>query len=76
MYAEHGTGDVAFIGSSGTSNCSGFWLRPCDPGFKTLYAALMTAYVTKLPISVTAYDDQIWSGSATTFCRVYGLYPQ
>ncbi len=75
MYSELGGGDVAFTVSSPPAGCDGLWLRPTDPGFKTLYAALMTAYVSRMPMTVTGIDDSIWSGSGSRFCRVYGLFP-
>lgn len=75
MYSEFGNGDVAFTVSSPPSGCDGLWLRPSDPGFKTLYAMVVTAYTTKQPLQVGGIDDSIWNGSGSRFCRVYGLYP-
>jgi hypothetical protein len=75
-YSEFGSGDVAFtVAGGGAVGCDGFWLRPSDPGFKTLYALLLVAYSTKQPIMVGGVDDSIWTGSASRFCRVYGIYP-
>lgn len=75
MYSEFGGGDVAFTVSTPPVGCDGLWLRPTDPGFKQLYAMVMTAYVTQQPLQVGGIDDSIWNGSASRFCRVYGLYP-
>src|SRR5689334_3253368 len=75
MYSEFGGGDVAFTVSSPPPGCDGLWLRPSDPGFKTLYAMVVTAYTTKQPLQVGGIDDSIWNGSNSRFCRVYGLYP-
>jgi hypothetical protein len=71
-FSDYGNGDVGFVVSASTPACAaGFWLRPSDPGFKTLYAQLAMAYAMKSPIRVTAYDDSIWSGSTGVYCRVY-----
>jgi hypothetical protein len=75
-YSDYGSGDVIFTATAGTASCSGFWLRPSDAGFRTLYAMLMTAYVAQTPLTISAYTDSIWNGSASTFCRVYDLAPK
>ena len=74
-YSDFGSGDVVFTASSGTSTCSGFWLRPTDAGFKTLYGMLIVAYATQAPLTISAYNDSIWSGSSSNFCRIYNLAP-
>jgi hypothetical protein len=74
-YSEYGGGDVLFTVSQPPAGCDGLWLRPTDPGFKNLYAIILSAYVSRMTIEVTGQDDSIWSGSASRFCRVFGLFP-
>lgn len=77
VFSDFGGGDVAFITSAPTTGCpGGFWLRPTDPGYKSLYAMLAMAYATKSPVQVTAYDDSIWTGSTGVYCRVYYIDAQ
>lgn len=72
VMAEYGGGDIGIKVSSPTTGCPhGFWLRPTDGGFKSMYAAAMMAYVTQSSIRVAAHDDSIWTGSTGTYCRVY-----
>lgn len=68
---EFGNGDIAFSVSASTPGCEGgFWLRPTDPGFKTTYAMLLMAMATQSTVTVAAYNDSIWAGSAASYCRV------
>lgn len=72
VFSEYGGGDVGFLVTAPTEACpAGYWLRPSDPGFKSLYAVLMLAYSTKVPVRVAARSDSIWQGSTGTYCRVY-----
>jgi hypothetical protein len=74
VFSEFGNGDVGIKVSSPTTGCAdGFWLRPSDPGFKTLYAQLSMAYATQSPISISAHDNSIWPGSTGAYCRVYSI---
>ena len=73
-YATFGSGDVIFqMSSSGLSQCSGFWLRGTDPGFKSLYAGLLMATTTQATITVYADPAQIWTGSGSPYCLVYSI---
>jgi hypothetical protein len=70
-YSEFGGGDVVFRLDTTLTGCeAGFWLRPTDPGFQRNVAMLMSAQLARRAISVHAYDDQIWSGSVSKYCRV------
>jgi len=69
VYSTFGNGDVAFYGTPAGS-CVGFWLRPTDPGFKNMYAVLLAARAADRPVQVWGYDDQVWTGSTGTYCRV------
>jgi hypothetical protein len=69
VYSTFGSGDVAFNGSA-LGSCFGFWLRPADPGFTNMYAVLLAARAAGRPVQVVAYDNEIWNGSGSVFCRV------
>jgi hypothetical protein len=70
-YSTFGNGDVAVVVTTTLPGCAdGFWLRSSDPGFKNVFAQLMSARLTQTPIRVWAYNDQIWNGSTGQFCRM------
>ena len=76
-FSDFGGGDVVIVPSSATAGCAdGFWLRPADPGFKSLYATLMMAYATRSTVTIAGYTDSVWTGSSGTFCRVYAITPE
>jgi hypothetical protein len=72
-YTDFGNGDVIFQVASPLASCQdGFWLRMTDPGAKTTYAQLLSAWHTRQPLHLHAYDDQLWTGSSTgRYCRLY-----
>lgn len=73
-YPEYGQGDVMFRVTPVVPGCEGgFWLRPSDPGFKTSVATMLLGYSTKVAVRVWGYDDQLWSGSSATTCRLYAI---
>jgi hypothetical protein len=75
-YTSYGGGDVTFRTDVTVVGCEGgFWLRPTDPGFKTSYAAVLTAFSTRLAVRVWGHDDQLWSGSSARTCRLDALGP-
>jgi hypothetical protein len=58
--------------ASPLSTCQlGFWLRMSDVGAKQTYAQLLSYQLTGTSIKVYGFDDQIWSGSAGRYCRIY-----
>jgi hypothetical protein len=70
-FGVYGGGDVIFKVTSPASGCaSGYWLRPSDDGFKSLFASVILAKATNSTIRVAAHDDSIWLGSSSTYCRV------
>lgn len=75
-YTTFGGGDVVFRITGYSGNCYGFWLRAADGGFKTAYATLMAASLSQTPVSIYAYDDEIWTGSGSAYCRVGAVMPQ
>lgn len=73
-YPQYGGGDVVITVSPSLPGCeSGFWANPSDPGFKSVYAQLLVAWITQSVIRVWAYDDQIWSGASGSTCRIEAL---
>lgn len=72
-YPNFGGGDVVFQlnTNSLSGQCTGFWLRATDPGFKTTLAALLVAEATQTPISAIVDTSQIWTGSSSPFCLIY-----
>lgn len=74
-YPNSGDGDVIFqlYTNSLSSQCTGFWLRASDPGFKGTLSALLVAKATQAPIFVTVDTSQMWSGSASPYCLVYTI---
>jgi len=73
-YSEYGNGDVVFRLSNSAPGCgAGFWLRSSDPGFKQNLAIVIGASLAEKVIGVHAYDDSLWPGSGSAFCRVYAV---
>lgn len=75
-YTDYNNGDIAFNVDTTIAGCDGFWLSPADPGFKNVYAALLMAKASGMPVVVYAYDTQLWPGSGDKYCRVRTLSPQ
>jgi hypothetical protein len=70
-YATSGNGEAVVVVSSTLPGCAdGFWLRSSDPGFKNVFAQIMSARLTQTPIRVWAYNDQLWPSSTGQFCRI------
>jgi len=65
-------GDVVINVQTPVTQCQdGFWLRMTDTGAKQVYAAVLAAFHAQTPLSVYAYDDQLWTGTTGHVCRVY-----
>jgi hypothetical protein len=75
-YADYQSGDVVFRISSTVPGCHGFWLQPTDPGFKQTYANLLMAKAAQMNVVVYAYDNQIWTGSGSAYCKVRSIAVQ
>lgn len=69
-YTQFGSGDVLFSTTTLASGCDGFWLAPSDPGFKQVLSTLEMAKAAENNLIVYADEHQIWSGSASRFCKV------
>lgn len=70
-YATSGSGDAVVVTTGSLPGCSsGFWLRASDPGFKNVFAQLMSARLTQTPIRVWVYNDELWPSSTGQFCRI------
>lgn len=71
-YSDYGGGDVIITLATSVAGCEGgFWLRPSDPGFESSLAMLMSAKLAGRAVTILGYDDQIWPGSPSKFCRLY-----
>lgn len=70
-YAQN-YGDVIFKIETQMAGCEGgFWMSKGDPGYNANLAMMISAYHAKTPVVVYGLWDQIWSGSATKFCKLY-----
>lgn len=70
-YTQFGSGDIIVHLASPAAVCTkGFWLSPNDPGFKTAYALLLSAYHAQTPIRISGEDTLIWPGSTDVYCRI------
>jgi hypothetical protein len=70
-YPEFGGGDFVFRLSSYVAGCeSGYWLSPSQPGFKTSVAFVLQARAAGESISVGGNNAVVWTGSATSYCKV------
>ena len=59
-FSTFGSGDVYFILSVSAPGCAGgYWLRPADAGFKTLYAMLLSAKTSGFSVQVGAFDNEL-----------------
>lgn len=73
-YPQYGGGDVVIQVSLPLAGCeSGFWLSGSDPGLRTVYAQLLAARMTKTPLAIWAFNDQIWTGSSGRTCRIQAV---
>ena len=70
-YSTFGNGDVVFQLDTQTTGCEGgFWLRESDPGFNSNLSLLLSAFHADTTLSLAAHTDQLWTGSATKYCRI------
>jgi hypothetical protein len=70
-YTTTSNGDVILQVAAPAANCGGgFWLRRSDVGFKDVLANLIAAYHTRARVQFGFYDNEIWSGSGSSFCRL------
>ena len=73
-FSQFGGGDVVFSLENAVPNCpGGLWLRATDPGHQQNVATLITAKSSGQLVQVYIYDDQVWTGSVTSYCYVYGI---
>jgi hypothetical protein len=73
-YAEFGGGDFTFRLSNYPPGCAGgFWLSPNQLGFKTNVALILAARAKGQSLTVGGDNAQIWTGSASPFCKVYRI---
>jgi hypothetical protein len=72
-YTTFGNTDVTVATQNRPPGCDGFWFRSNEPNGKEIFSQLMIAQQTQQALDVYAYDDQIWTGSASRFCRIYAV---
>ena len=73
-YSEYGGGDVAFTVANPLPECSGgFWFKKTDAGFQATLTTLLSAYHARSTVRIYAHPDQLWPGSASNTCRLYGV---
>lgn len=71
-YTDYGLGDVQISVDSPPATCpGGFWIRMSDAGAKSTLANLLSLQAQGVPVSIYAYDDSLWTGSASATCRLY-----
>lgn len=70
-YTQLGNGDVAFQVSTPAPSCSGgYWLKASDPGFKTTFSLLLSAYHTGSRMRIGGDDADLWPASGNAYCRL------
>jgi hypothetical protein len=52
------------------SQCTAFWFKPDDDGFKNSYSLVLSAYHTQVFVRFVAETTDLWSGSNQPHCRV------
>jgi uncharacterized protein YraI len=73
-YSDYGGGDVIFSIATTLVGCEGgFWLRPTDAGFERNLSLAMSAKLTGKSVRISAYNDSLWSGSGTKYCRLHSI---
>jgi len=72
-YTTYGNGDIAIFTQFNAPGCDGVWFRTTEQNGKEIYAQLVAAQLAEKPMSMLVYDDQLWSGSASRFCRIYAI---
>jgi hypothetical protein len=73
-YSTFGGGDVVFEISVPITGCGGgIWIRATDPGFQQNVAAVLSARMANRPVTLYVENSDIWTGSASSYCRFYGM---
>ena len=72
-YTSFGNGDVVVWVQSPPAGCDGFWFRTTEPNGREIFAQLLASQKTQLPMFLTGYDDQLWTGSGSRFCKLYAV---
>jgi len=59
-YTDYGGGDIVITVQSAPAACQhGFWIRLADPGSKTVFAQVLSAYQAKTPLRMGGYDNEM-----------------
>jgi hypothetical protein len=62
-YADHSGGTFVFKVANQPAGCTGFWVTPSQPGFKTVVAYILQAKAAGEAVRVHADNAQLWIGT-------------
>jgi hypothetical protein len=72
-YTTFGNGDVILYVQNPLAGCDGFWFRTSESNGREVFAQILVSEKTQVSLYLTAYDDQLWTGSAARFCKLYAV---
>jgi hypothetical protein len=72
-YSGFGSGDVVLWVQNPPAGCDGFWFRTTELNGKEIFAQVLASQKTQSPMFLTGYDDQLWGGSGSRFCKLYAV---
>ncbi len=72
-FNSYGDGDVVFRVESPTSGCYGYWITKTDKGYDANLSSILSAYHAKTTIKASGYNDQLWQGSSSAWCKLYAV---
>ena len=70
-YTGFGNGDVILWVQNPPAGCDGFWFRTTELNGKEIFAQVLASQKTQSSMYLIGYDDQMWNGSASHFCKLY-----
>lgn len=73
-FSSYGNGDVAVrLDSNGEVCTNGYYINKSDVGFDANLSMLLSAYHAGSSVIVRGHTDQLWSGSASAYCKLYSI---
>jgi hypothetical protein len=72
-YTTFGHGDVIVWVQTPPAGCDGFWFRTTELNGKEVFAQILASQKTQSPMFLSGYDDQLWTGSGSRFCKLYAI---
>lgn len=73
--AVDGRGDVVIWFRTNVTQCpSGVYLKPGKPGFKSMTALSLSAFLYGRSVRFQVYDDRIWTGSRSKVCEADAVW--